>query len=147
MLVEQSMVMFLCAPLILLMFLWFLLQILLSGLQLDRDNNVVLLDQELASMRPGRVFLSQINDDVPRSISSMQQLVGRLQRPRSRPLDPQQFHSLVLSMVRTALQALGPSQEEQQEQLQEERQAWAGVLLQLGNVTVYELRGRHLLTA
>lgn len=112
-------------------------QILLGGLKLDQDNNVVLLDQELASMRLGRAFLSQINDHIPRSWSSMMQMASMLGGPRSRPLPPPQFDRVVLSLVYSALQG-------QQQDREEERRAWAEVLLQLANVTVHELRGSHL---
>lgn len=104
---------------------------------MDRDNNVVLLDQELASMRLGRAFLSQINDHIPRSRSSMMQMASMLGGLRSRPLPPPQFDRVVLSLVYSALQG-------QQQDREEERRAWAEVLLQLANVTVHELRGSHL---
>lgn len=115
----------------------FCAQILLGGLELDRDNNVVLLDQELASMRLGRTFLSQINDHVPRGWSSMMQMASMLGGQRSRPLAPPQFNRVVLSLVYSALQG-------QQQDREEERQAWAEVLLKLANITVHELRGSYL---
>ncbi|XP_034542259.1 protein FAM180B [Notolabrus celidotus] len=112
-------------------------EILLSGVELDRDNNIVLLDKELASMRQGRAFLSQINDNIPRSLSSMRQMVTTFEGPRKRPLTQDQFESLVLSMVYSAHRSL-------QKEGGEEREAWGGVLLQLANVTVHELRGSNL---
>lgn len=113
------------------------MQILLGGVEMDQDNNIVLLDKELASMRSGRAFLSQINDNIPRGQSSMVQMVSALQSQRRRPLSQAQFESLVLSMVYSAHQARHQEREEEQE-------AWAGVLLQLANVTVHELRGSYL---
>lgn len=111
-------------------------QILLGGLELDQDNNVVLLDQELASMRLGRAFQSQMNDHIPRSWSSMRQMASMLGAQRSRALPDPQFERVVLSLVYSALQG--------QQQDREGRQAWAGVLLQLANITVHELRGSFL---
>lgn len=113
------------------------MQFLLGGVELDQDNNIVLLDKEMASMRQGRAFLSQINDDIPRSLSSMAQLVTTLDGQRRRPLTQAQFESLILSMVYSAHQAWHQQREEEQE-------AWGGVLLQLANVTVRELRGSPL---
>lgn len=104
---------------------------------MDQDNNVVLLDQELASMRLGRAFLTQINDHIPRSWSSMMQMASTLGDQRSRPLPTDHFDRVVLSLVYSALQGNKQDREE-------ERQAWAGALLQLANVTVHELRGSYL---
>lgn len=104
---------------------------------MDQDNNIILLDKELASMRSGRAFLSQINDNIPRSKSSMTQMVTSLQDRRKRPLTLAQFESLVLSMVYSAHQA-------QHQEIEEEQEAWGEVLLQLANVTVHELRESYL---
>lgn len=104
---------------------------------MDQDNNVVLLDQELASMRLGRAFLSQINDHIPRSWRSMMQMASMLGAQRSRSLPPPQFDRVVLGLVYSALQS-------QQQDREGERQAWAEALLQLANVTVHELRGSSL---
>ncbi|XP_049430948.1 protein FAM180B [Epinephelus fuscoguttatus] len=113
-------------------------EILLGGVELDQDNNIVLLDKEIASMKQGRTFLSQINDNIPRSVSSMVQMVTILKgQRRGRPLTPDQFDSLVLSMVYSAQQAWHQETDEEQE-------AWSEVLLQLANVTVYDLRGSYL---
>lgn len=103
---------------------------------MDQDNNIVLLDKELASMRSGRAFLSQINDNIPRSQSSMVQMANTLKSQR-RPLTQAQFDGLVLSVVYSAHQAWHQEREEEQE-------AWGTVLLQLANVTVRELRGSYL---
>lgn len=111
-------------------------EILLGGIEMDRDNNIILLDKELASMRFGRAFLSQINDNIPRSRSSMVQMVTSLQGQR-RPLTQAQFDTVVLSMVYSVHQAW-------HQQREEEQKAWGGVLLQLANITVRELRGSHL---
>lgn len=117
-------------------FFFFCAQILLGGLELDQDNNVLLLDQELASMRSGRAFLSQINDNIPRTRSSMMQMASMLDSQRSSSLPPAQFDRVVLSLVYSALRG--------QQQDREERRAWGEVLLQLANVTVHELRGSYL---
>ncbi|XP_053742780.1 protein FAM180B [Synchiropus splendidus] len=112
-------------------------EFLLGGIRMNRDNNIVLLDEEMASTRPGRALLAQINDNIPRNPSSMMQMVKALKRSRGRPLAQDQFHDLVLSSVYSAYQA-------QRQEEEEEQQVWAEVLLQLANVTVRELRGRYL---
>lgn len=114
-----------------------LVQLLLGGVELDQDNNIVLLDEEMASMRQGRAFLSLINDNVPRSLSSMEQMADALEGQRSRPMMERQFENVVLSMVYTAHQAWHEKRKERQE-------AWGEVLLKLANITVHELRGNHL---
>lgn len=113
-------------------------QILVSGVHLDLDNNIVLLDQELASMRSGRAFLSQINDGIPRGRSSMGQMSMELQSQRKRPLAQDQFDTLVLSTVYSAHRA------RRRDRADEDREAWGTLLLQLANVTVHDLRGTHL---
>ncbi|XP_042352213.1 protein FAM180A [Plectropomus leopardus] len=113
-------------------------EFLLGGLELDSDNNIVMLDKEMASMRQGRAFLSQINDNFPKSLSSMVQMVTILSgERREKPLTQDQFDNLVLSMVYSAQQA-----KHQEGNLEQE--AWGVVLLQLANVTVHELRGGYL---
>ncbi|XP_071353999.1 protein FAM180B [Trachinotus anak] len=112
-------------------------EFLLGGAELDQDNNIVLLDKEMASMRQGRVFLSQINDGIPKSLRSMMQLVKTLEGQRRRPLTQREFESLILSMVYSAQQA-------RHQEKKEEQEAWGEVLLQLANVTVFELRGNYL---
>ncbi|XP_033940121.1 protein FAM180A [Pseudochaenichthys georgianus] len=111
-------------------------EFLLGGVEIDHDNNIVLLDKEMASMRTGRAFLSQINDNIPRSPSSMEQM-ATAHKSQNRPLTPDQFDGLVLSMVYSAQQAWHQDGEEHQE-------AWSEVLLQLANITVHELRGSYL---
>ncbi|KAI3371260.1 hypothetical protein L3Q82_023881 [Scortum barcoo] len=82
-----------------------------------------------------KAFLSEINDNIPRSLSSMVQMATTLEGQRKRrPLTPAQFDRLVLSMVYSAYQAWH----------QEEQEAWGEVLLQLANITVQELRGSYL---
>ncbi|MEQ2202433.1 hypothetical protein XENOCAPTIV_030573 [Xenoophorus captivus] len=51
-------------------------EFLLGGVKINPDNNVFLLDEELASMRKGREFLSQIVDDIPKHQSSMELMAG-----------------------------------------------------------------------
>lgn len=88
-------------------------------------------------MSVGRAFLSHINDNIPRSQSSMLQMATTLESQRRRPLTQAQFDTLVLSMVYSAHQAWHQEREEQQE-------TWGAVLLQLANITVHELRGSYL---
>ncbi|XP_037110240.1 protein FAM180A isoform X2 [Syngnathus acus] len=111
-------------------------EFLLGGVELNQDNNIVLLDEEMASMRSGRAFLSQINDNIPRSLSSMEQMVDMLKSQKKQPLTQDQFDTLVLTTVLSAHRA-GTGRPEEQE-------AWGEVLLQLANITVHELRGSYL---
>lgn len=67
----------------------------------------------------------------------MKQMASVLGAQRSRPLPAPQFDRVVLGLVYSALQG-------QRRGAEEERQAWAGVLLQLANVTVHQLRGSYL---
>ncbi|XP_061891645.1 protein FAM180A [Entelurus aequoreus] len=112
-------------------------EFLLGGLELNQDNNILLLDEEMASMRPGRSFLTHINDNIPRSLSSMQQKIDMLKTQNRRPLTGDQFESLVLSTVVSA-------QRTWHQQGVEDREAWAEVLLQLANITIHDLRGSYL---
>uniref|UniRef100_A0A3Q1I4U7 Family with sequence similarity 180 member B n=1 Tax=Anabas testudineus TaxID=64144 RepID=A0A3Q1I4U7_ANATE len=113
--------------------------LLLGGVEINQDNNVLLLDQEIASMKLGQAFFSQINDNIPKSQRSMEQMVTTLEDQR-RPLTQTQFETLVLSMVYSAHQAWRQEKREDQE-------AWGGVLLQLVNVTVHDLRGSPLFSS
>ncbi|XP_037834362.1 uncharacterized protein LOC119617475 [Kryptolebias marmoratus] len=113
-------------------------EFLLGGMVIDQDD-VFLLDEEMASMRKGREFLDRINEGIPKSLSSMELEVSRMRARQQKPLTLDQFEKLVLSMVYSAHQA-------QVQGSKEERQAWGGVLLQLANITVYELRGSFLLS-
>ncbi|KAM3609232.1 uncharacterized protein V6R79_011563 [Siganus canaliculatus] len=111
-------------------------EFLLGGVEMDQGN-IVLLDKELASMRSGRAFLSQINDNIPRTQSSMMALAAALEGQKKKPMPQAQFDNLVLSLVYSAHQAWN-------QKSQDEQQAWGTVLLQLANVTVQELRGSYL---
>ncbi|XP_029909392.1 protein FAM180A [Myripristis murdjan] len=113
-------------------------EFLLGGVEIDQDNIVDLLDEEMASMRQGRAFLSQINDNIPKTRSSMEQMLDTLEGQEKAPLSPTEFESLALSMVYSAYQS--KQQEGKAEQL-----AWSGVLLRLANVTVSDLRGHYLI--
>lgn len=90
-------------------------------------------------MKLGQAFFSQINDNIPKSQRSMEQMVTTLEDQR-RPLTQTQFETLVLSMVYSAHQAWRQEKREDQE-------AWGGVLLQLVNVTVHDLRGSPLFSS
>lgn len=110
---------------------------MLRGVAINQDRNIVLLDEEMASMRLGQVFLSQINDNIPRNLSSMVQMLTMLEGQKRRQLTSLEFDALVLSMVSSAHQA-------QHQKRKEDQEAWGGVLLQLVNATVHELRGNYL---
>ncbi|KAK2917785.1 hypothetical protein Q8A73_004531 [Channa argus] len=108
-------------------------EVFLEGLDFDKDENIILTDEELASMRMGRAFLSHINS-LPRSLKSMEQMVTNLKKRK--PQTQTKFETLVLSMVYSAHMVWYQEPENQE--------AWGEVLRQLVNVTVYELRGNYL---
>ncbi|RVE71744.1 hypothetical protein OJAV_G00055170 [Oryzias javanicus] len=112
-------------------------EILLGGVTVDRYNNVLLQDEELASMRQGRDFLARINDDIPKSLSSMKLMASTLEDGQKVPLTQAQFENVVLSMAFSAHQAYN-------QESREKREAWGGVLLQLANITVHQMRGSFL---
>ena len=115
------------------------MQFLLGGVELDQDNNIVLLDKELASMRQGRAFLSLINDNIPKTRSSMEEMLSTLiEDKQKKPLPQKQFESLVLSMVFSAHQA-------RRQERRDEQMAWGQILIQLANLTTNELRGQYLI--
>uniref|UniRef100_A0A8C6NNH7 Protein FAM180A n=1 Tax=Nothobranchius furzeri TaxID=105023 RepID=A0A8C6NNH7_NOTFU len=111
-------------------------QFLLGGVATDQDN-IFLLDEEMSSMRKGKEFLSHINDGIPKTPNAMELMVHTLQNHPKKHLTQDQFESLILSMVYSAHQAQVQGSKEKQE-------AWGGVLLQLANITVFELRGSFL---
>ncbi|XP_060778946.1 protein FAM180A [Neoarius graeffei] len=110
----------------------FVYEFLLSGLVIDEDNNVGMRDQEMASMRQGRVFLSLINDDIPKSVPAMEELLVMLEK-EEQSFNQDHSEAVILGMIFSAYQAREKRQESQ-------RQAWAGVLSRLANVTLVQLR-------
>ena len=108
------------------------MQLLLGGLEIDQDNNIRLLDQEMASMRQGRAFLALVNDNIPKTLLSMEQLLDTLEGQK-KPLSTASFQSLVMGMIYTAHQT-------KQQEREDKQQAWGSVLFRLANVTVNALR-------
>ncbi|KAJ8002490.1 hypothetical protein DPEC_G00159450 [Dallia pectoralis] len=107
---------------------------LLGGIKVDKDNNIFLLDLELASMRQGRAFLARINDNIPKTLSSMDQMVKTLEDQRAPlRLAVPQFESLILGMVYSAHQA-------KLQQRAEDQEKWSDVMFRLAKLTVSELR-------
>ncbi|XP_046889825.1 protein FAM180A [Hypomesus transpacificus] len=107
-------------------------ELLLGGLEIDQDNNIRLLDQEMASMRQGRAFLALVNDNIPKTLLSMEQLLDTLEGQK-KPLSTASFQSLVMGMIYTAHQT-------KQQEREDKQQAWGSVLFRLANVTVNALR-------
>ncbi|XP_010901474.1 protein FAM180A [Esox lucius] len=107
---------------------------LLRGIKIDKDNNIYLLDLEMASMRQGRAFLARINDNIPKTLPSMDQMVKALEdQTLTLRLAASQFESLVLGMVYSAHQAKLQERDEDQEK-------WSDVMFRLANITISELR-------
>ncbi|KAI5098199.1 protein FAM180A [Silurus meridionalis] len=109
-----------------------ILVFLLRGLVIDEDNNVGLRDQEMASMKQGRVFLSLINDDIPKTVLAMEELLVMLEE-EEQSFNQGNFETLLLGIIYSAYQVQDKRQENQQ-------QAWASVLGRLANVTLVQLR-------
>ncbi|KAG7473628.1 hypothetical protein MATL_G00097900 [Megalops atlanticus] len=107
-------------------------EILLGGIVIDTDDNIALRDQELASMRQGRAFISFFNDYVPKTLFAMEQLLATLEG-QGKPLGSTRFETLILGTVYSAYQVRQQEQEEAQV-------AWSGVLARLANVTLIDLR-------
>ncbi|XP_053478243.1 protein FAM180A [Ictalurus furcatus] len=113
-----------------------LYEFLLSGLVIDEDNNVGMRDQEIASMRQGRVFLSLINDDIPKTVPAMEEWMEELLvmlEEEAQSFNEDHFETLILGIIYSAYQVREKRQESQQ-------QAWAGVLGRLANITLVQLR-------
>ncbi|KAL2092975.1 hypothetical protein ACEWY4_010287 [Coilia grayii] len=106
-------------------------EFLLGGIEIDADNNIALLDQELASMRQGRAFLALFNDKIPKSLSLLEDMAITLEDPR--PLSSTSFETLVLGTVYSAYQA-------RRQRPEKEQQAWMDILGRLANVTFVKLR-------
>ncbi|XP_029109602.1 protein FAM180A [Scleropages formosus] len=107
-------------------------EFLLGGLMIDADDNVYLLDHELASMRQGRAFIAYFNDNVPKTLIGMERLLTSVEA-RKKVLDPLRFETLVLGAVYSAYQMRRQTSEDVQ-------QAWGGVLARLANTTLHDLR-------
>ncbi|TRY66418.1 hypothetical protein DNTS_003376 [Danionella cerebrum] len=105
-------------------------EFLLRGLELDMDNNIVMLDPELASMRQGRVFLSLINDSVPKTIPAMEKFLFALEEDAS--FTKAHFETLVLGSIYSAYQA-------RVLRVETEQQAWTKILGCLANLTLAQL--------
>ncbi|XP_027017200.1 protein FAM180A [Tachysurus fulvidraco] len=107
-------------------------EFLLRGLVIDEDNNVGMRDQEMASMRKGRVFLSLINDDIPKTVPAMEELLVLIEE-EEQSFEQDYFQTLILGIIYSAYQARERKEESQQ-------QTWTGVLGRLANVTLVQLR-------
>ncbi|XP_076848432.1 protein FAM180A [Brachyhypopomus gauderio] len=105
-----------------------LFEFLLSGLVIDEDNNIAMRDQEMASMRQGRAFLSLINDNVPKTVSAMEKLLVTLE-DEDQSFTQSRFETLILGIVFSAYQV----QKKQEDD-------WARALGRLANVTLIQLR-------
>ncbi|XP_048024251.1 protein FAM180A [Megalobrama amblycephala] len=106
-------------------FLW-------RGLEIDVDSNVVMRDQEIASMRQGRAFLSLINDSIPKTVSAMEKLLATLEE-QDNSFTQTRFETLILGTIYSAYQA-------RNQRLESEQQAWTDILGRLANVTFVQLR-------
>lgn len=99
---------------------------------IDEDNNVGMRDQEMASMKQGRVFLSLINDDIPKTVPAMKELLNTFEEEKE-SFNQENFETLILGIIYSAYQVRERRQESQQKE-------WASVLGRLANVTLVQLR-------
>lgn len=99
---------------------------------IDEDNNVGMRDEEMASMVKGRVFLNLINDDIPKTVPAMEELLVLIEE-EEQSFEQDHFQTLILGIIYSAYQAHEKKEESQQ-------QAWTGVLGRLANATLVQLR-------
>ncbi|XP_056334224.1 protein FAM180A [Danio aesculapii] len=107
-------------------------EFLLRGLEIDVDNNIVMRDQEIASMRQGRAFLSLVNDNIPKTVSAMEKLLAVMEE-QDNSFNQANFETLILGSIYSAYQA-------RFHRLESEQQAWTNILGRLANVTLVQLR-------
>ncbi|KAI4875807.1 hypothetical protein NFI96_017155 [Prochilodus magdalenae] len=110
-------------------------EFLLSGLVIDEDNNIAMRDREMASTRQGRAFLTLINDNIPKTVPAMEELLFALQ-DEEQPFSQSSFETLILGIIYSAYQV--HKQELERQEIQQK--AWVGVLGRLANVTFVQLR-------
>ncbi|KAL7878791.1 hypothetical protein AOLI_G00097650 [Acnodon oligacanthus] len=110
-------------------------EFLLSGLVIDVDNNIAMRDQEMASMRQGRAFLALINDNIPKTVPAMEELLIALE-DQDKSFSQSSFETLILGIIYSAYQV--HKQEVERQEVQQK--AWAGVLGRLANITFVQLR-------
>lgn len=99
---------------------------------IDEDNNVGMRDQEMASMKKGRVFLSLINDDVPKTVSAMEERLV-IHEKEEQAFNQESFETLILGLIYSAYQVREKRQVSQQK-------AWGDVLGRMANITLVQLR-------
>ncbi|XP_017547470.1 protein FAM180A [Pygocentrus nattereri] len=110
-------------------------EFLLSGLVIDVDNNVAMRDQEMASTRQGRAFLALINDNIPKTVPAMEELLIALE-DEEKSFSQSSFETLILGIIYSAYQV----QKQEVERQEVQQKAWADVLGRLANVTFVHLR-------
>uniref|UniRef100_A0AAY4BS73 Uncharacterized protein n=1 Tax=Denticeps clupeoides TaxID=299321 RepID=A0AAY4BS73_9TELE len=98
-------------------------EFLLGGLVIDADDNVAMQDQEMASMRQGRAFLTLLNDNIPKTITAMETLLEDLES-QEMALSQSRFESLLFGTVYSAYKVKG-------HQGAEEQQAWTQLNCQM----------------
>uniref|UniRef100_A0A3B1JMN2 Uncharacterized protein n=1 Tax=Astyanax mexicanus TaxID=7994 RepID=A0A3B1JMN2_ASTMX len=108
---------------------------LLGGLKIDADNNVGIRDQEMASMRQGRAFLTHLNDNIPKTVPAMEELLVTLEG-KDHSFSQPRFETLIFGIVYSAYQV----QKQEAEREEAQQKAWADVLGRLANVTFIQLR-------
>lgn len=92
-------------------------------------------DQELASMRQGRAFLTFINDNIPKTVAAMKELLITLE-DQEESISQSSFETLILGIVYSAYQV----QKQEAERQEVQQKDWADVLGRLANVTLVQIR-------
>lgn len=91
-----------------------------------------MLDEELASMRKGRVFLTLLNDHIPKTKRAIEHLLASIEKEND-TVTQDKFEELILGIIYSAYQV----QNQKEEILQ---QAWSGVLRRLVEATLVQIR-------
>ncbi|XP_066541500.1 protein FAM180A [Hoplias malabaricus] len=110
-------------------------EFLLSGLVIDVDNNIAMRDQEMASMRQGRAFITLINDNIPKTAPALEELLNGLE-DQEQIFSESSFETLILGIVYSAYQV----RKQETERQETEQKAWANVFGRLANATFVQLR-------
>ncbi|XP_043938675.1 protein FAM180A-like [Protopterus annectens] len=110
-------------------------ELLMGGLVIEDDGTMKLQDEELASLRSAKPFIS-ILMHVSRTPDNINQLLTKLSRTED-PMEMVDYEKVVFSTVYTALRAKMSNGPEQQQ--------WAELCVRLANQTLIDLHRESLL--
>ncbi|XP_048829077.1 protein FAM180A [Brienomyrus brachyistius] len=109
-------------------------EFLLGGLVISSDNNISLMDEELASLHWGKAFTAHFNVHIPKTLTAMEAmlLAWRTMEDHGR-MHPLHFEIFVMGVVYSAYQMKRQTSEQDQ-------QAWAEVMARLASAALSDLR-------